>query len=70
MSSFGFEFEFEDTKIKFLNSVIKDCVKNKSKFITEDHFKKQMNVTILQLNLNEIIYKRYLIISEEIIHKR
>jgi hypothetical protein len=24
MGSFGFEFEFEDTKIKFLNSVIKD----------------------------------------------
>jgi len=36
----------------------KDCIKNKSKFITEDHFTKHMNITIYLLKLNEIIYKR------------
>ncbi len=35
----------------------KDCFQNKSKFITEDHFTKHMNITIHQLKQNGIIYK-------------
>ncbi len=39
-------------------TIRKDCLHNKSKFYTEDHFAKHMNITICWLNLNEIIYKR------------
>ncbi len=46
--------------VKFIVQLFirKDCFQNKSKFITEDHFTKHMNITIHQLNINEIIYKR------------
>jgi hypothetical protein len=37
---------FSVCKIVDLNSMRKDCFQNKSKFITEDHFTKHMNITI------------------------
>ena len=40
------------------NIIRKDCFQNNSKFTTEDHFIKHMNITIGKLKLNEIIYKR------------
>ncbi len=49
---FGFCFVSDSSDMR------KDCFQNKSKFITEDHFTKHMNITICELNLNEIIYKR------------
>jgi hypothetical protein len=35
----------------------KTCFQNKSKFITEDHFVKHVNITIHELNTNEPLIK-------------
>jgi len=37
---------FSISKKVDLNSMRKDCFQNKSKFITEDHFTKHMNITV------------------------
>jgi hypothetical protein len=46
------EIKIECMRIFVQKCIRKDCFQNKSKFTTEDHFTKHINITIRQLNLN------------------